>query len=109
MISPWTLSCHNRNGSTDLETSDRFYQRTVTRPATIVVSLPLRVVALPKGTVPEKKLQELKAKREPLFRRLASNPNQIHLALKIKIIDDQIAECMRIVQDERRVRTKLTR
>ena len=59
--------------------------------------------------MPEKKLQELKTEREPLFRRLASNPNEIHLALEIKIIDDQIAECTRLVQKERKTRMLLTR
>ncbi len=59
--------------------------------------------------MPEKKLQELKTEREPLFRRLASNPNEIHLALEIKIIDDQIAECTRLVQKERKTRSQLTR
>jgi len=52
--------------------------------------------------MPENKLQELKTEREPLFRRLASNPTEIHLALEIKIIDDQIAECTRLIQNSKR-------
>lgn len=52
--------------------------------------------------MPEKKLQELKTEREPLFRRLAGNPAEIHLALEIKIIDDQIAECNRLIQNKKR-------
>ena len=59
--------------------------------------------------MPEKKLHELKTEREPLFRRLASNPNEIHLALEIKIIDDQIAECTRVIQKQKKTRPQLTR
>ena len=55
--------------------------------------------------MPEKRLQELKTEREPLFRRLARNPNEIHLALEIKVIDDQIAECNRLIQKERKTRS----
>jgi hypothetical protein len=39
------------------------------------------------------KREELKAKRKPLFTRYMKNPNDIHLALELKQIDDQIAEC----------------
>jgi hypothetical protein len=42
--------------------------------------------------MPEKKLEELRAKREPLFQRFTNNPSQFHLAIEIKFIDDQIAE-----------------
>jgi hypothetical protein len=45
-----------------------------------------------------KKLEELRAKREPLFQRFANNPNEVHLAIEIKFIDDQIAECCHYVQ-----------
>jgi hypothetical protein len=41
----------------------------------------------------QKKIQELRAKREPLFERFVNNPSEIHLAVEIKVIDDQIAEC----------------
>ncbi len=44
----------------------------------------------------EKKLEELKAAREPLFQRFANNPSETHLALEIKVIDDQIAECIQL-------------
>ena len=37
-------------------------------------------------------LQELKGKRKHLLKRFEENPNEIHLALELKIIDDQIAE-----------------
>jgi hypothetical protein len=40
-----------------------------------------------------RKYEELKAKRNLLFRRFLQNPLETHLALEIKIIDDQVAEC----------------
>jgi len=39
------------------------------------------------------KREELKARRNPLFTQYVENPNDIHLAVEIKNIDDQIAEC----------------
>jgi hypothetical protein len=36
---------------------------------------------------------QLKAKRKRLFERFVNNPADTHLALEIKIIDDQVAEC----------------
>ena len=39
------------------------------------------------------KREELKAKRKPLFTRFLKNPNDVRLALELKHIDDQIAEC----------------
>ena len=39
------------------------------------------------------KREELKAKRKPLFTRYVKNPNDIRMALELKHIDDQIAEC----------------
>jgi hypothetical protein len=63
----------------------------------------------PEGTMSDSKLQELKTEREPLFRRLASHPAEIHLALEIKIIDDQIAECTRIIQKEKKTRFLVTK
>jgi hypothetical protein len=39
------------------------------------------------------KREELKAKRKPLFTWYAKNPNHIRMALELKHIDDQIAEC----------------
>ena len=50
--------------------------------------------------MPEKKLEELKAEREPLSRRFSNHPNEIHLALEIKLIDDQIAECKRLIKNK---------
>jgi hypothetical protein len=41
----------------------------------------------------ESKREELKARRNPLFNHYLNNPNHCHLALEIKNIDDQIADC----------------
>ena len=46
----------------------------------------------------EKRLEDLKAEREPLYQRLSSNPNETHLAIEIKLIDDQIAECNHLIK-----------
>lgn len=51
-----------------------------------------------KGTMPENKLDELRAKREPLFQRFENNPDELDLAIEIKFIDDQIAECNHDIQ-----------
>ena len=51
-----------------------------------------------------KKREELKAKRNLLFARFLNNPLETQLALKIKIIDDQVAESceqMRQMREER--------
>lgn len=40
-----------------------------------------------------RKREELKAKRNLLFQRFLKNPLDTRLALKIKTIDDQVAEC----------------
>jgi hypothetical protein len=40
-----------------------------------------------------KKREELKAKRNLLSARFLNNPLETQLARKIKIIDDQVAEC----------------
>ena len=46
-----------------------------------------------KTSIVEKKMQDdLKAKRNVLFEQFVRNPKQIHLALEIKAIDDQIAK-----------------
>jgi hypothetical protein len=58
-----------------------------------------------KGTMPEKRLEELKAEREPLFQRLSSNPNDTHLAIEIKLLDDQIAECNHLIKQKVKART----
>jgi hypothetical protein len=42
---------------------------------------------------PLRKREELKAERNLLFERFLRNPRDTSLALKIKIIDDQVAAC----------------
>jgi hypothetical protein len=45
-----------------------------------------------------RKREELKAKRNLLFQRFLQNPLETHLALKIKIIDDQVAKCTELME-----------
>jgi hypothetical protein len=51
---------------------------------------------------PVRKREELKAQRKLLFRRFLRNPQDTRLALKIKIIDDQIAACTEQIERERK-------
>jgi len=44
------------------------------------------------------KRDALKVKRDRLFERLSKNPMNISLAAEIKLIDDQIAECVQHLQ-----------
>jgi hypothetical protein len=44
------------------------------------------------------KRDALKAKRDLLFERLLKNPMNTSLAVEIKLIDDQIAECVQHLQ-----------
>jgi hypothetical protein len=41
------------------------------------------------------KRDSLKIKRDSLFKKYVKNPNDYRLALEIKAIDDEIAECVR--------------
>ena len=41
----------------------------------------------------KKKRDDLKTKRNSLFKKYSKHPYALHLALEIKIIDDEIAEC----------------
>ena len=41
----------------------------------------------------KRKREDLKKRRTPLFKRYEKSPNDLHLALEIKMMDDQIAEC----------------
>ena len=41
----------------------------------------------------KKKRDDLKTKRNPLFEKYSKHPHAVHLALEIKTIDDEIAEC----------------
>ena len=50
----------------------------------------------------ETRIEELTDRRRPLFARLQSDPNATHLAIEIKAIDDQIAECNRQIQEDRK-------
>lgn len=50
----------------------------------------------------EIRLQELKGKRMPLSKQFEKHPDDTHLAVELKIIDDQIAECNREIQGDRR-------
>jgi hypothetical protein len=47
-------------------------------------------------------LDELRTKRKPLSERFENNPSDTHLALELKSIDDQIAQCSQQIQDKRR-------
>lgn len=47
--------------------------------------------------------EELIAKRNLLFQRLLNSPKSTHLAIEIKALDDQIAECtQRMRTDEKK-------
>jgi hypothetical protein len=49
------------------------------------------------------RLQELTRQRKPLSEQFKSNPpKDTHLALELKIIDDQIAECNQQIQAHRK-------
>jgi len=49
-----------------------------------------------------RKREELKAQRNLLFERFLRNPLDTGLALKIKIIDDQVAACAEQMEHERK-------
>ena len=51
-----------------------------------------------------RKREELKAQRSLLFARFLENPLETQLALKIKIIDDQVAECCEKMRQTREKR-----
>lgn len=50
------------------------------------------------------KIDELNGKRKPLSEQFEKNPNNTRLALELRIIDDQIAECNLQIQEDRRKR-----
>jgi len=54
--------------------------------------------------VQKKKVEGLRARRKPLFDWYERNPNEIHLVLEIKSIDDEIAECKREMEHGKRTR-----
>jgi hypothetical protein len=55
-------------------------------------------------TTLETSLEELKAKRRPLADQFDENPQQLHLAIIIKSIDDQIDECNQAIRRARKPR-----
>ena len=48
----------------------------------------------------KRRREDLKHRRTPLFRRYERSPNDLRLALEIKILDDQIAECTQQIERE---------
>jgi len=54
------------------------------------------------ASVSKKKRDDLKAKRNSLFEKYAKHPQDFYLALEIKKLDDEIAECTQYVEKERR-------
>lgn len=50
------------------------------------------------------RIDELNGKRKPLSDQFAKNPGNTRLALELKLIDDQIAECNVQIQMGRRKR-----
>ena len=50
----------------------------------------------------KRKREDLQNRRTPLFKRYERNPSDLRLALEIKTIDDQIAECTQQMERENR-------
>jgi len=50
------------------------------------------------------RLEELRDRRKLLVERFESRPADTHLAVEIKVIDDQVAECNCHIQADRRRR-----
>ena len=50
----------------------------------------------------ETRRQELRGKRRFLPEQFENKPDDIHLALELKIIDDQISDCSRGIKGDRR-------
>jgi len=59
--------------------------------------------------IPLRKHEELKAQRNLLFRQFSRNPQDTGLALKIKLIDDQIAAWAEQMARERKAERSPTR
>jgi hypothetical protein len=62
---------------------------------------------LPTAGVWKRKREDLKSKRTPLFEKYKKSPEDLLLALKIKEIDDEIAECTEHMQQEQFSSAKL--
>ena len=56
-----------------------------------------------------RKREELKAQRNLLFERFLKNPLETGLAVKIKIIDDQVAEFTEQMERKRKRRSEVAR
>ena len=50
----------------------------------------------------KRKREDLMSRRIPLFKRYEKSPQDLCLALEIRIIDDQIAECTQQIEQESR-------
>ena len=50
----------------------------------------------------KRKREDLESRRTPLFKRYEKSPQDLRLALEIRIIDDQIAECTYQIERESR-------
>jgi hypothetical protein len=48
----------------------------------------------------KRKREDLQKRRTPLFKRYEKSPNDLRLALEIKMIDDQIVECTQQMERE---------
>jgi len=55
-------------------------------------------------TESETSVEELRAKRKPLAEEFEGHPQRLHLAIKIKEIDDRIAEYSQEIRRERQTR-----
>jgi hypothetical protein len=53
-----------------------------------------------RAAVWKRKREDLQNRRTSLFRRFERNPSDLRLALEIKAIDDQIAECTQQIERE---------
>ena len=60
---------------------------------------------LPSAGVWKRKREDLKSKRTPLFEKYKKSPDDLLQALKIKVIDDEIAECTEHMQREQLARS----
>jgi hypothetical protein len=54
--------------------------------------------------VHKEKVEGLRARRKPLFDWYEKNPNEVHLVLEIKRIDDDIAECKQLMEKQRKTK-----
>ena len=59
---------------------------------------------LPASDVQEATLEELTSRRKPLSKQFEDHPQRLHLAIEIKIIDDQVAECTAQMERKRETR-----